>query len=93
MNSNGFPRTKLNKKTDKREPQKPRGPKRVYGFQTGDIVKGKVTRGKNKGIYIGRVTIRASGSFTLATKRKGKPVKVSVSFRNCTLLQRADGYE
>ncbi len=93
MNSNGFPRTKLNKKTGKRELQKPRGPKRVYGFQTGDIVKGKVTRGKNKGTYIGRLTIRASGSFTLTTKQKGESVKLSVRFRNCTLLQRADGYE
>jgi 5-methylcytosine-specific restriction endonuclease McrA len=93
MNSNGFPRTKLNKKTGKREPQKPRGPKRVYGFQTGDIVKGKVTRGKNKGIYIGRVTIRASGSFTLTTKQKGESIKVGVRWKNCILLQRADGYE
>jgi 5-methylcytosine-specific restriction endonuclease McrA len=93
MNSNGFPRTKLNKKTGKREPQKPRGPKRVYGFQTGDIVKGKVTRGKNKGIYIGRVTIRASGSFTLTTKQKDESVKLSVRWRNCTLRKRADGYE
>ncbi|MGB0384323.1 MAG: RNA-guided endonuclease IscB [Ardenticatenaceae bacterium] len=93
VTSDGFPRTKLNKKTGKRERQKPRGAKRVYGFQTGDIVKGKVTRGKNKGTYIGRLTIRASGSFTLTTKQKNESVKLSVRFRNCTLLQRADGYE
>ena len=97
VTSNGFPRTKLNsarpprgKKTGKRERQKPRGPKRVYGFQTGDIVKGKVTKGKNKGIHIGRVTIRASGSFSLTTRQKRK---ISVSWKNCILLQRADGYE
>ncbi|MGB0386207.1 MAG: RNA-guided endonuclease IscB [Ardenticatenaceae bacterium] len=93
MNSHGFPRMKLNKDTDKKEPKKPRGPKRVYGFQTGDIVKGTITRGKNKGTYIGRVTIRAAGKFTLATKRKGKSIKVNPSFQNCILLQRADGYE
>ena len=100
VTSDGFPGTKLNsakpprgKKTGKRERQKPRGPKRVYGFQTGDIVKGKVTRGKNKGVYIGRVTIRASGSFTLIAKQKGSSLKVKVSWKNCVLLQRADGYE
>jgi 5-methylcytosine-specific restriction endonuclease McrA len=93
MNSHGFPRMKLNKETDKKEPKKPRGPKRVYGFQTGDIVKGTITRGKNKGTYIGRVTIRADGKFTLTTKRKGKSIKVNPNWKNCILLQRADGYD
>ena len=90
VTSDGFPRTKLNKKTGKRTRQKPRGAKRVYGFQTGDMVKGKVTKGKNKGIHIGRVTIRANGSFSLTTRQKRK---ISVSWKNCVLLQRADGYE
>lgn len=93
MNSHGFPRMKLNKKTKKREFEAPRGPKRVYGFQTGDIIKGTITQGKNKGVYIGRVTIRANGNFALSIKRKGKSIKVSPRFQNCILLQHADGYE
>jgi hypothetical protein len=93
MTSNGFPRMKLNKETSKKEPKKPRGAKRVYGFQTGDIVKGTITRGKNKGSYIGRVTIRANGKFELSTKRKAKSREVNPSWKNCVLLQHADGYE
>jgi hypothetical protein len=99
MNSHGFPRMKFNKKKNKREPEKARGPKRVYGFQTGDIVKGTITRGKNKGTYIGRVTIRANGKFTLTTSRgavslpNGKSIKVNPNWKNCVLLQRTDGYE
>jgi len=100
MNSHGFPRTKLNKKTGRREPEKARGPKRVYGFQTGDYVKGTITRGKNKGTYIGRVTIRANGKFEVSSKQKGvavslpngKSLKVNPSWKNCSLLQHADGY-
>jgi 5-methylcytosine-specific restriction endonuclease McrA len=93
MTSDGFPRTKLNPKTKKREHEKPRGPKRSHGFQTGDIVKGTITRGKNKGSYIGRITIRASGKFNLSTKRKGKLIKVNPNWKRCVLLQHTDGYE
>ncbi|MBC8427372.1 MAG: hypothetical protein H8D97_00625, partial [Proteobacteria bacterium] len=35
--------------------------KRVHGFQTGDIVKAIVTKGKHIGKYVGRVSIRSSG--------------------------------
>jgi hypothetical protein len=91
MTSKGFPRMKKDKKTGKKIPEKARGAKRVYGFQTGDIVKGTITRGKNKGTYIGRVAIRADGKFTLTSKR-GK-VKVNPNWKNCVLLQRTDGYE
>jgi 5-methylcytosine-specific restriction endonuclease McrA len=41
---------------------------KVYkGFQTGDIVQAIVTKGKKIGTYIGRVLIRASGSFDIST--------------------------
>ena len=93
MNANGFPRMKKNKDTGEKEPQKASGPKRVEGFQTGDIVKGTITRGKNKGTYIGRVAIRADGKFTLTTKQKGESIKVNPNWKNCILLQHADGYE
>lgn len=39
-----------------------------FGFQTGDIVKAVVTKGKKIGKYVGRVLCRATGSFDIATK-------------------------
>ncbi|MBU2739741.1 RNA-guided endonuclease IscB [Acidithiobacillus concretivorus] len=41
--------------------------KSVFGFQTGDRVKAVVTTGKKAGTYLGRVAIRASGSFNIQT--------------------------
>jgi len=40
----------------------------VKGFQTGDIVKAIVTKGKKIGTYTGRVAVRSSGSFNISTK-------------------------
>jgi hypothetical protein len=74
MDRFGFPRTK------------PKGAKRVHGFQTGDMVKAVVKTGKKAGMHVGRVAIRVSGSF-----RVGKVD--GISWRNCTLYGRADGYE
>lgn len=64
---------------------KPRGAKRVFGFQTGDLVRAVIPNGKYAGIHIGRVTVRASGSFMVG------PVS-SASHKYFTLLQRSDGY-
>jgi len=78
MNQYGFPRTS------------PKKHKRVKGFQTGDIVKAVVTKGKNIGTYIGRVVVRARGSFDIGIGKK----KVSgISYKYCQLIQRVDGYE
>ena len=78
MNQYGFPRTG------------PKKQKRVKGFQTGDIVKAVVTKGKKIGTYIGRVAVRASGSFDIGIGKK----KVSgISYKYCQLIQRVDGYE
>ncbi|GLC97798.1 hypothetical protein Tamer19_72070 [Cupriavidus sp. TA19] len=38
--------------------------KRAFGFQTGDMVKAVVPSGKKAGTHVGRVAIRATGSFT-----------------------------
>jgi 5-methylcytosine-specific restriction endonuclease McrA len=54
----GFPRTKAKQN------------RVVQGFQTGDIVKAVVTKGKKTGTYIGRVAIRAKGSFNIATRKE-----------------------
>jgi 5-methylcytosine-specific restriction endonuclease McrA len=78
MNQYGFPRTG------------PKKHKRIKGFQTGDIVKAVVTKGKKMGTYIGRITVRATESFDISTTER----KVSgLSSKYFQLIQRADGYE
>jgi len=73
----GFPRTSAKKF------------KRVHGFQTGDMVKAVVPTGKNTGTYIGRIAIRASGSFNIKTPNS---TIQGISYRYCQLVQRLDGY-
>jgi hypothetical protein len=63
--------------------------KNIQGFQTGDMVKAEVTKGKKTGSYTGRVAIRASGSFNIQTS---SGLIQGVSHRYCTLVQRGDGY-
>lgn len=63
--------------------------KSAFGFQTGDMVKAIVTKGKKAGVYLGRVAIRASGSFNIQT---GNERVQGIHHRFCTLIQRADGY-
>ena len=60
--------------------------KRVRGFQTGDVVKAVVPRGKKQGTHIGRVAVRSSGSFRVGDVD-------GVSHRFCHLRQRGDGYD
>jgi 5-methylcytosine-specific restriction endonuclease McrA len=63
--------------------------KRIQGFQTGDMIKAEVTKGKKVGFYVGRVAVRASGSFNIQT---AAGVIQGISHRCCKLIQRADGY-
>ncbi len=63
--------------------------KKVRGFQTGDIVEAIVTAGKKSGHYIGRVAVRASGSFNIKT---GTETVQGIGWRYCRLLHAADGY-
>lgn len=60
-----------------------------FGFQTGDMVCADVPDGKNAGRHTGRVSVRAKGSFALATK-DGK--KDGINHRFFRTLQRQDGY-
>ena len=62
--------------------------KSIHGFQTGDLVKAVVPKGKNQGTHIGRVAVRKTGSFDIKTLSE----KLGVSWKHCSLLQRADGY-
>ena len=73
----GFPRGILTRK------------KSHFGFATGDLVRAVVTTGKKIGTYVGRVAVRASGSFNIQT---GSGVVQGISRKVCRLLQRADGY-
>ena len=68
---------------------RPKGAKKVKGFQTGDIVRAVVTAGKKQGVYVGRVLVRASGSFDLQTQQ-GRVQ--GISHRFCTPVHRCDGY-
>lgn len=77
MNQYSFPRTG------------PKQQKRVKGFQTGDIIKAIVTKGKKIGTYIGRVMVRATGCFDIGTGQKNVS---SISYKYCQLVQKSDGY-
>lgn len=56
-----------------------------FGFQTGDIVRAVVPRGKFAGVQTGRITVRAGGSFRLGAAD-------GISHRYCTVIYRKDGY-
>jgi hypothetical protein len=78
MNKFGFPRTDPKEKHPK------------HGFKTGDIVKAIVPHHlKRAGTHIGRMSAKASGSFTIATK-SGTVTDVGKNY--CRKLQRVDGY-
>lgn len=77
LNAYGFPRGYLTRQ------------KRIKGFQTGDMVKAEVTKGKKTGSYVGLVAVRASGSFNLQT---AQGVVQGIGYRCCKVIQRADGY-
>ena len=63
--------------------------KSIQSFQTGDMVKAEVTKGKKIGSYTGRVAVRVSGSFNIQTSTG---LVQGVSHRYCKVLQRGDGY-
>jgi 5-methylcytosine-specific restriction endonuclease McrA len=78
MSRYGFPRTNPKEKHPK------------HGFKTGDIVKAIVpSHLKRAGTHVGRMSAKASGSFTIATK-SGTISDVGKNY--CRKLQRADGY-
>jgi len=77
MGKRGFPRTG------------PKGAKHVKGFQTGDLVRAVVTDGTKIGTYVGRVAVRATGSFNITTKQA---IIEGISHRYCVTLHKSDGY-
>jgi hypothetical protein len=77
MDEHGFPRTK------------PKGARRVKGFQTGDLVRAVVTSGSKQGTYVGKVAVRTRGVFNIQT---GQGTVTDIHSRFCTLVARSDGY-
>ncbi len=78
VDKQGFPRSK------------PKGPSRVRGFRTGDLVKAVVPPHlKAKGVHIGRVLVRTRGSFDVQTSQRR--VK-DIPARYCHSLHQNDGY-
>ncbi|RMF22991.1 MAG: HNH endonuclease [Cyanobacteria bacterium J083] len=60
-----------------------------FGFKTGDIVRADVPKGKNQGVHVGRVTIRAKGSFNLKT---ATGMVQGVNQKYCNIIHKKDGY-
>ncbi len=61
--------------------------KRIRGFSTGDLVQAEVPEHlKTGGVHLGRVAVRASGSF-----RVGKMDGINAKY--CRVVQRLDGYD
>jgi 5-methylcytosine-specific restriction endonuclease McrA len=60
-----------------------------FGYQTGDLVRAVVPKGKRVGVHVGRVLARATGSFDIHTKA-GR--MAGISFHFCRPIHRRDGY-
>jgi 5-methylcytosine-specific restriction endonuclease McrA len=61
----------------------------VHGFQTGDIVKAAVPKGKNAGTHVGRVTVRATGQFDISTATQKLQI---INWKYCKPIHQQDGY-
>lgn len=61
----------------------------VHGFQTGDIVKAVVTKGKKVGTHVGRVAVRSTGSFNISTAHG---LVQGISHKYCTSIHKKDGF-
>jgi 5-methylcytosine-specific restriction endonuclease McrA len=76
----GFPRTRAKRV------------KRVLGFQTGDRVRLVQPAGKNKGTFVGTVSVRERGDFDITVRSESGSRKITAPHHRFTLIQREDGY-
>lgn len=74
----GFPKSYLSRQ------------KKFFGFQSGDMVKAIVPKGKNKGTWFGSVACRKTGSFNI-NLIKGRVQGINQKY--CQIAQRSDGYK
>lgn len=77
VNRFGFPRSSAKQK------------KRIFGFQTGDLVSAFVPTGKKQGSYKGKVAVRSTGNFNIRTT---SGVIEGIHAKHCRLIQNVDGY-
>lgn len=77
VNELGFPRSR------------PKGTSKVFGFQTGDMIRAVVTKGKKRGTYVGRVAIKTDGYFKITG---GFGMVEGIHARYCLPIHRNDGY-
>lgn len=66
--------------------------KSFFGFQTGDVIKATIPKGKYKGVHIGAVACRKTGYFDIKNK-EGVRIAQGISHKYCNILSRVDGYE
>ncbi|MDD3668171.1 MAG: hypothetical protein PHY75_05385 [Bacteroidales bacterium] len=78
LNKYGFPRAYLPRQ------------KYFFGFQSGDMVKAIVPKGKYKGTWFGSVACRSNGSFNINLKN-GRIQ--GINHKYCQTIQRFDGYK
>ena len=64
--------------------------KNHFGFQTGDLVKAVILRGKYASTWTGRATLKASGLIVITT---GSGINPETSYKHCRVLQRGDGWQ
>jgi hypothetical protein len=77
VDKHGFPRSK------------PKVIKRVNGFQTGDMVRVVIEKGKYRGLHEGRAAVRERGCLDIVTPAGER---ITTSWKRLNLLQRFDGY-
>lgn len=65
--------------------------KKYFGFQTGDMVRAIIPEGRSKyaGVYTGKITVKASGTF----KMRVNGIDIPVNHKYCTALHRQEGYQ
>ncbi|MFJ7265822.1 RNA-guided endonuclease IscB [Streptomyces sp. NPDC099050] len=63
--------------------------KTFFGYQTGDLARAVVPTGKKAGTHIGRIAVRATGSFNIKTAHG---LIQGIHHKHLRLVQRADGY-
>lgn len=80
INKYGFPKNYLTRH------------KYFFDFQTGDMVKAVVPKGKYKGVWYGAANCRKSGYFDIKNK-EGEPIIQGVNYKYFNVLQRFDGYK
>ena len=76
VDKHGFPRSK------------PKVVTRVNGFQTGDMVRVVIEKGKYRGVHVDRATVRERGYLDIVTPA-GEII--TTSWNRSSLLQRFDG--